>query len=334
MKSLRIVFLSTTSLLLALCSTRAKAEWVDEYGKKFPTVTDACAFNLKKMQETFKGAKITLTMKPPFALTQGLPWPAPTCFFILSNTKTAVIMEVGISPSCNAGFKPDRNALSGCIPIDFPGPHPIVGDIVIYRYRGVITHSGVISQVAEAINPKEWVILKIVSKWGAFWGVYEHDPNDVPFDYGDWTVYHTSRGSNVLKTFAAVFWVTDTYSPPASTNHVVANQFDSWFHVLKNTVLTPDQALGIIGGLEWWGNPTGIPASQGGLPLSSKLKPVRDPSLAYDCHGYTFADGAVTINSLSIIKGVVTPNVQYILMDNQYAPLSAKDTRGKLHPAP
>jgi hypothetical protein len=61
---------------------------------------------------------------------------------------------------------------------------------------------------------------------------------------------------------------------------------------------------------------------------------VRDPSLAYDCHGYTFADGAVTINSLSIIKGVVTPNVQYILMDNQYAPLSAKDTRGKLHPAP
>jgi len=117
MKSLRIVFLSTISLSLILGSTRAKADWVDEYGKKFPTAADACAFNLKKMQQIFKGAKVTLTMTPPSSLTLGLPWPTPTCFFILSNSRTAVVMEVGISPSCPAGFKPDKNALSGCVPI-------------------------------------------------------------------------------------------------------------------------------------------------------------------------------------------------------------------------
>ncbi len=202
--------------------------------------------------------------------------------------------------------------------------HPVVGDIVIYRDGQEVTHSGVISQVTPGAKPDEWIISKVISKWGAFWGLYEHDPNDVPLDYGDWTVYHTARGSNLLKTYASVFFVTDTYAPPNSTLHVVANQFDNWVHVLGNATLSRDDALAIIGGLKWWANPSGVPTDAGGSPLSARLTPLRDPSLAYDCHGYTFADSAVNIHDIY---------ATYILTDNKYKALTATDTHGRVHPA-
>jgi Domain of unknown function (DUF4157) len=63
---------------------------------------------------------------------------------------------------------------------------PSVGDIVIYRYGGAITHSGIIIAVAGT------TVTKVRSKWGRL-GLYEHAPNDVPPNYGTWQAYHTSR---------------------------------------------------------------------------------------------------------------------------------------------
>lgn len=52
-----------------------------------------------------------------------------------------------------------------------------VGDIAIYRKEGVIRHSGVVSAVQDG------TVTRIQSKWGTA-GLYEHDPDDVPEDYG------------------------------------------------------------------------------------------------------------------------------------------------------
>ncbi|MCI0663747.1 MAG: hypothetical protein L0220_22015, partial [Acidobacteria bacterium] len=63
---------------------------------------------------------------------------------------------------------------------------PAVGDIVIYRNGGAITHSGIITAVSGA------TVTKVRSKWGRL-GLYDHAPSDVPPTYGGWTAYHTTR---------------------------------------------------------------------------------------------------------------------------------------------
>jgi hypothetical protein len=63
---------------------------------------------------------------------------------------------------------------------------PAVGDIVIYRNGGAITHSGIITAVSGA------TVTKVRSKWGRL-GLYDHAPSDVPSSYGSWTAYHTTR---------------------------------------------------------------------------------------------------------------------------------------------
>jgi hypothetical protein len=58
-----------------------------------------------------------------------------------------------------------------------------VGDIAIYRKEGVITHSGIVSAVQDG------TAIRIQSKWGKA-GLYEHDPTDVPKDYGQAEIRH------------------------------------------------------------------------------------------------------------------------------------------------
>jgi hypothetical protein len=66
-----------------------------------------------------------------------------------------------------------------------------VGDIVIYKKDGAITHSGIVTKVDAAGS-----VTQVMSKWGP-WGVYLHAPNDVPHgqavfggvDYGTAEVY-------------------------------------------------------------------------------------------------------------------------------------------------
>ncbi len=67
-----------------------------------------------------------------------------------------------------------------------PTTTPAVGDIVIYKAGQEYKHSGIITEV------KGTTVTKITSKWG-LWGLYSHDPNDVPGNYGTWTAYHTDR---------------------------------------------------------------------------------------------------------------------------------------------
>ena len=63
---------------------------------------------------------------------------------------------------------------------------PAVGDIVIYRNGGAITHSGIITAVAGG------AVTRVESKWGRL-GRYSHAPDDVPPNYGTWKAYHTNR---------------------------------------------------------------------------------------------------------------------------------------------
>jgi hypothetical protein len=63
---------------------------------------------------------------------------------------------------------------------------PRVGDIVVYRLGGSITHTGIIAAVSGT------TVTQVRSKWGRL-GLYRHAPNDVPPSYGAPTPYHTSR---------------------------------------------------------------------------------------------------------------------------------------------
>lgn len=70
---------------------------------------------------------------------------------------------------------------------------PAVGDIVVYRLSGSVTHSGIITAVSGG------VVTQVHSKWGRL-GLYSHAPNDVPPTYGTWQAYHSSRpGSSLLR---------------------------------------------------------------------------------------------------------------------------------------
>jgi hypothetical protein len=70
---------------------------------------------------------------------------------------------------------------------------PVVGDIVVYRSGGNITHSGVIVGVSGT------TVTLVESKWGRL-GLYRHAPADVPPTYGLWMAYHTDRGSHRLRS--------------------------------------------------------------------------------------------------------------------------------------
>lgn len=63
---------------------------------------------------------------------------------------------------------------------------PSVGDIVVYRNGGAVTHSGIIVGVSGT------TVTMVESKWGRL-GLYRHAPSDVPPTYGSWQAYHTSR---------------------------------------------------------------------------------------------------------------------------------------------
>ena len=70
---------------------------------------------------------------------------------------------------------------------------PAVGDIVIYRRNGEVTHSGVITAVSGG------KVTRINSKWGRL-GLYSHAPQDVPATYGTFTPWHSERaGGNRLR---------------------------------------------------------------------------------------------------------------------------------------
>ena len=70
---------------------------------------------------------------------------------------------------------------------------PVVGDIVVYRSGGKITHSGVIVEVSGGS------VTAVESKWGRL-GLYRHAPSDVPPNYGPWQAYHTDRGGHRLRS--------------------------------------------------------------------------------------------------------------------------------------
>jgi hypothetical protein len=221
-----------------------------------------------------------------------------------------------------------------------PCPQPAPNDIVIYQSNGVLVHSGVITRVESKTGPDGKpvvVITRITSKWGPL-GLYQHDPLDVPSNYGNWAVYHTPRGSNMLKTAVV-------YVGPFSTTHYVTDgnvivevffldqdyqsilQYFKDYWIILNALLssstpTVDQASSLINTYPWWANPTGSPQCS---HLYDRLTPVGKPSLVYDCHGYTFANGTVIINNAS---------VGFILRDNDYHPLPAYDTKMVLHMGP
>ncbi len=70
----------------------------------------------------------------------------------------------------------------------------VVGDIVVYRKDGGITHSGIVTAVDKTGNATT-----IRSKWGEL-GLYDHAPGDVLPYYGTTTYYGTTRtGGNKLK---------------------------------------------------------------------------------------------------------------------------------------
>lgn len=70
---------------------------------------------------------------------------------------------------------------------------PAVNDIVIYRFSGNITHSGVITGVSGN------TVTEVTSKWGRA-PLYRHAPDLVPPTYGPWRAYTTTRsGGHTLR---------------------------------------------------------------------------------------------------------------------------------------
>jgi hypothetical protein len=57
-----------------------------------------------------------------------------------------------------------------------------VGDIVVYRKAGKVTHTGVVTMVDQ-----NGMVTQVLSKWGAR-GDYKHAPDDVPASYGTFEV--------------------------------------------------------------------------------------------------------------------------------------------------
>jgi hypothetical protein len=221
-----------------------------------------------------------------------------------------------------------------------PCPQPAVNDILIYTFKGQLVHSGVIEKIDSrtgCTGRPVAVISRINSKWGP-WGLYQHDPLDVPNNYGDWAVYHSPRGSNLLYTlkqtvgpFWTVHYVTDRGVQVEVSfldqDRLAILQYFADLLVGQGVPLGPSvptitQASTVINRWPWWANPTGSPQ---GSHLYDKLQPLANPSLAYDCHGYTFANGAVVVNNNS---------VGAILKQNDYHPLPAYDTKMVLHTGP
>jgi len=66
--------------------------------------------------------------------------------------------------------------------------HAVVGDIVIYRYQGEITHAAVVTEVRDFGHGRPSFVFKVLSKWGDH-AEYFHHPADVPTHFGTWEVW-------------------------------------------------------------------------------------------------------------------------------------------------
>ena len=73
-----------------------------------------------------------------------------------------------------------------------PNPAPKVGDVVIYRKNGKITHSGKVTQVNA-----QGQVTEVEGKWGGMPRV-KHAPGYVPQSYGTPTYYKTTRANDCL----------------------------------------------------------------------------------------------------------------------------------------
>lgn len=67
--------------------------------------------------------------------------------------------------------------------------HAVVGDLVIYRHQGEITHAAVVTEVRHFGQGRPSFVSKVLSKWGDH-AEYFHHPADVPNHFGSremWT---------------------------------------------------------------------------------------------------------------------------------------------------
>ena len=195
--------------------------------------------------------------------------------------------------------------------------YPKRGDVVLYELRGQYLHSGVISETRCVTGKVE--VTKIISKWGSH-GLYEHDPNDVPFSYGQWAAYHTTTRLNnlLLRTQdpeGYVHYVTDkTY-----THVELPYIFQEFLNIKPNE--SPSMAAAHINCDPWWANPNPPPTcpNDPGPHLYDRLTPKATPSYRYDCHGWVFAAGAVWIEDM---------NTAIIKTENGYQKVTAFDSGG------
>ena len=162
-----------------------------------------------------------------------------------------------------------------CIP-------PCPGDIVVYQNpnkgtRGLqFIHVAVIAEDGVVRNADGTAtITRVFSKWGD-WGVYGHDPDD---GYGkEWTVYHTTRGTNDLKELGLHEFVTDK-----DNDHPLS--------LVKpdNSRLTEAEVQDIVD--------CRCPGLYERLDKVPKFPPSSWPS--FDCRGYVFAGSKVKINQFN-----------------------------------
>ena len=227
---------------------------------------------------------------------------------------------------------------------------PLIGDIVVYRLNGEITHSGVISEVGSDHK----TVTKVTSKWGTG-SLYEHDPLDVPKSYGSWTAYHTLReGHNLLNSRGFIYrqyltdkktlvpalpdfyaWLTNKYGNQlkkyeSMKNYISKIEETSGFSKLWFSELFPTRILAFkLSGLSQKPTQGQIDEMAELEALSKRVKTLKPgPILTYDCHGYTFTNGDVWIG-LDTNHG---KEVELILKDNGYTIVPALDTKSFPHP--
>lgn len=238
-------------------------------------------------------------MTYPYPLAPGQVWPSPTCFFIIHTPAGNFPREITIGPSCGKGFKKDRNALTGCVPVDSPKSdcpiRPAPGDIVLYRNAsGEYSHVAKIADDGIKDNGDgTFAITRVISKWGRE-GLYGHDPDD---GYGhDWSVWHTNRGSNTLRQTNGRFFT------------------DTGLEIMPGFAVAPWSIAESRAHIE--------DACPGLYALLDKLAP---PSPLYDCYGYVFAESKMRIQQSYFLIN----QIERIRSDNGYnCQIPARHTGG------
>lgn len=123
-----------------------------------------------------------------------------------------------------------------------------VGDIVIYRKNGKVTHSGVVEEV-----DNDGKVTKVRSKWGSQ-GEYIHDPKDVPDSYGTFEIRtggkplkdppiipdNFSDFANIPPVFLKEYLLTTDFDDfPSASLILSSHQGSLWNYTLH----IPDQGL-------------------------------------------------------------------------------------------